>query len=274
MTNGEPRRDSAYWKSYWDKHGASGATDYEVDRGTALKISKLQRRSDELFLRAVQPSPGDVLLDAGCGTGANISKLSGRVAKIVAIDFSPEMIHRAQKRVIEEALGNVSLAVASITSLEYADGTFDKVICTSVLQYLDDQDCRQAIREMIRVCRRGGSVILHVKNSSSLYGLSLIVVKGVLRAFGRQPKPDRYRTWRWYKEAVVECGGQLEDWDSFGKLTFVPLPRAVVGTLLDLEVRFLGTWCLRKHGVNLQLTVKAGESPRSDADSVGYQVRG
>lgn len=265
MQNERPAHDSTYWKSYWDKHGGSGATDYEVDRGTVLKISELQRKSDEQFLRAVQPLPDDVVLDAGCGTGVNISKLNGRVARIVGIDFSPEMIHRAERRVLDESLDNVTLRVGSISHLEFADDSFDKVICTSVLQYLDEEDGRQAIREMIRVCRHGGRVIMHVKNSSSLYGLSLVVVKGLLKAFGRQPKPDHYRSWRWYKGAVEACGGQLEDWDSFGRLTFVPLPRAVVRGLLELETRFLGAWCLSKHGVNLKLTVSVHKGHAVDS---------
>ena len=256
MRNRQPQDGSTFWKTYWDDHGRSGASDYEVDRGTILKIDELQRRSDEQFLNAVRPQPSDVVLDAGCGTGVNISKLSRQVGRIVGVDFSPEMIRRAERRVLDEALQNVTLHVGSISALGFADDSFDKVICTSVLQYLGEEDCGEAIREMIRVCRHGGRVIMHVKNSSSLYGLSLVAVKGLLRALGRRPRPDHYRSWRWYETSVEAGGGQVVEWDSFGKFTFVPLPQSVVRKFLELELRFLGASCFRKHGVNLKLTVE------------------
>ena len=57
----------------------------------------------------------------------------------------------------------------------------DRVLCTSVLQYLDDAQLRAAFREFARILKKDGTLVLHVKNLASLY-LSLCGWRALLRS--------------------------------------------------------------------------------------------
>ena len=94
-----------------------------------------------------EPRTSDVILDAGCGSGRNLSILSGRVKEVVGLDFSEEMSERAQERVQSEHLSNASLVRGTVTDIKFPDARFDKVVCASVLQYLDTADCEISFRE-------------------------------------------------------------------------------------------------------------------------------
>src|ERR1700730_14579788 len=68
------------------------------------------------------------ILDAGCGTGT-ILKLLGNPTKNVGVDLAPEVISLCRRR----GLDNVR--EADISKLPFADGSFDAVICSSVLYH-------------------------------------------------------------------------------------------------------------------------------------------
>lgn len=231
-------------------------SDFQADRGTTLRIDELEQREARQFIKAVDPKPGDFILDAGCGTGVHFSQIGSLVARIVGVDLSEEMLKRAERRVSIERIPNVRLLHGDITNIEFPSGTFDKVICTSVLQYLNDDECERALLELVRVCKDGGTIVIHVKNRSSLYGLSLRLLKVFAYVLRKRTKPSFYRRRGWYEEVISRAGGRIVDYDSSGIFTFVLLPTAVAQRLLQME----GTWIkrrgLKKFGVNYSLTVR------------------
>jgi ubiquinone/menaquinone biosynthesis C-methylase UbiE len=93
------------------------------------------------------------VLDAGCGTGANLVWLRRYAAAgpIVGIDVAADPLRYCQRR------GERRLARASVTALPFADATFDLVTSFDVLVLLPDRTAaQQAAREMYRVLRPGG----------------------------------------------------------------------------------------------------------------------
>jgi ubiquinone/menaquinone biosynthesis C-methylase UbiE len=257
---------SEFWKEWFDDCAKHATSDYAMNRGTTVRVAALEQRAERQFLDVVVPKATDVVLDAGCGSGRNVSLLSARVQEIVALDFAPEMLHRLNERIDTERLTNVKVMLGSVTKLPFADDAFDTVICTSVLQYLNDSDCEAAFREMFRVCKDGGRIIVHLKNGSSLYGLSKFFANKALAFAGRRGLPEYYRSWATHGRMIAGSGGSIVDLDSFGLLTFVGLPKTVVRWVLPLEMRLpRGAW-LRRFGVNCKLAIKVAK--RSAASDV------
>ena len=95
------------------------------------------------------------ILDVGCGTGAILEQL-GNPGKNVGIDLAPEAISFCRER----GLNNVRQG--DICALPFADASFDAVICSSVLYHQWVGDVEGAVREMHRVLRPSGVLLINV----------------------------------------------------------------------------------------------------------------
>ena len=95
------------------------------------------------------------ILDVGCGTGAILKQL-GNPERNVGIDLAPEAISFCRER----GLSNVEQG--DIHALPFPDASFDAVICSSVLYHQWVSDIEGAVREMGRVLRPGGLVLVNV----------------------------------------------------------------------------------------------------------------
>ena len=251
---------TAFWRKWWDDFAQRACNDYETDRGTTLRIEGLEQRNFAQYMEAVEPRSTDHVLDAGCGTGINCSRLNLLVSRIVGIDLSSEMLKRAEQRIIREGLSNTCVLRGDVTQMQFTSESFDKVICTSVLQYLNNGECEAALQELVRVCRPGGRIILHVKNRTSLYGLSRMWLQAVAKLLKRKTGPEYYRPRIWDENVIRRAGAEIIDYDSFGILTFVPLPMIVVRWLLWLEMRLICGRSIKRFGVNYKMTVQSTKS--------------
>jgi ubiquinone/menaquinone biosynthesis C-methylase UbiE len=95
------------------------------------------------------------ILDVGCGTGAILQRL-GNPEKNVGVDLAGEAISFCRQR----GLDNVQQA--DICALPFRDASFDAVICSSVLYHQWVTDVAAAVREMRRVLRPGGLLLVNV----------------------------------------------------------------------------------------------------------------
>jgi SAM-dependent methyltransferase len=95
------------------------------------------------------------ILDAGCGTGAILQRL-GNPERNLGVDLAPEAISFCRER----GLNNVQQG--NVCALPFDDGSFDAVISSSVLYHQWVSDIDLAIREIYRVLRPGGLVVINV----------------------------------------------------------------------------------------------------------------
>src|ERR1700722_10013270 len=101
------------------------------------------------------------VLDAGCGTGAILKQL-GNPDMNVGVDLAGEAISFCRQR----GLNNVR--VSDICALPFPDASFDAVICSSVLYHRWVKDVSAALRELGRVLRPGGLLVVNVPAFSFL----------------------------------------------------------------------------------------------------------
>ncbi|MGH3950779.1 MAG: class I SAM-dependent methyltransferase [Pseudonocardiaceae bacterium] len=128
--------------------------------------------------------PGGDLLDVGCGPGMLVRHLLDTRPgdfRITACDRSPAMIEAVEERVANS--GGVQLMVARIEDMPFADESFDVALAMGVLEYAD---AARALREMARVLRPGGLVLVTMLNPLSPYRLfEWVMYWPALRMLGR-----------------------------------------------------------------------------------------
>lgn len=254
------KTEENYWKKYWGIIGKSNCSNIEADRGTTCVYPHISQWFEKQFLNNLSPRSTDLLLDAGCGTGNNFCKFSKHVKGIVGIDISQTMVERAKETVTSDKLTNCSLVIGSLVNLGVKNRLFDKAICISVLQYLNDEECAKAIKELLLATKKSGTIILHVKNLSSLYGISLYFVKKCLAPLiNREITPDYYRTANWYEKCVIKSGGRVIEFQSFGLFNLSHMPRSILKWMLKTEMKIRKNKFLKRRGVNLQLTIKISQ---------------
>jgi ubiquinone/menaquinone biosynthesis C-methylase UbiE len=129
-------------------------------RGTADVMRRQVIPPITRFLRAQPAGEAPRILDLGCGTGRTLHQLARAHprARLYGADMSPAYIKRARKRLIE--LDDVTLAAENGEALPWADGTFDVVTSTYMFHELPRNARRNVVREMFRVVRPGGLVVL------------------------------------------------------------------------------------------------------------------
>ncbi|HLG69344.1 MAG TPA: ubiquinone/menaquinone biosynthesis methyltransferase [Chloroflexota bacterium] len=105
-------------------------------------------------ISALELTPGDRILDLGCGTGDLLELLADARARPTGIDVSAAMLGRAQQRLSGRAL----LARGSAFELPFAAGSFQGAVSGFVLRNL--RDLEGAMAELARVIAPGGRIAL------------------------------------------------------------------------------------------------------------------
>ena len=100
---------------------------------------------------------GDRVLEIGVGTGIN-ALLYPKHCRITGIDFSAPMLSKATRRFDDHSVRNVELLKMDAADLEFEDESFDLVYAPYVISVVPDPI--KVIREMHRVCRVGGHVVV------------------------------------------------------------------------------------------------------------------
>jgi SAM-dependent methyltransferase len=110
--------------------------------------------SEQLFA-AVDPHPGQRVVDVACGSG-NASLIAGRrYCEVTGIDYVPELIARARQRAAAEGT-QIDFREGDAQALPVADETFDVVLSVFGVMFAPDQ--ARAANELLRACRSGGTI--------------------------------------------------------------------------------------------------------------------
>ncbi len=109
-------------------------------------------------IRCMDLQPGQRVLEVGVGTGLSLSDYP-RDVQVTGIDISDAMLGKARERVTRQKLDNVeSLVNMDALAMTFDDSSFDAVISMYVMAVVPDP--LQVVREMSRVCRPGGNLVI------------------------------------------------------------------------------------------------------------------
>ena len=122
-------------------------------------IDFCQRRALAPWLKV---GPGMRVLDVGCGVGRWSRLLASRGASVTGVDLSPTMIAEARRRAAVSGLtSRCRFAVQDSAALEIAGGSFDLILCVTMLQHiLDAGALRSALQRMARHLAPGGRLVI------------------------------------------------------------------------------------------------------------------
>ena len=82
-----------FWQNWFNDSAQRAQSDYLLNRGTVVRLPEHEAEAQRQFLAAIDPQKSDVVLDAGCGSGENISWLHGLVQHIEGVDFAEMTLH-------------------------------------------------------------------------------------------------------------------------------------------------------------------------------------
>jgi ubiquinone/menaquinone biosynthesis C-methylase UbiE len=203
-------------------------------------------------LRLVGLEPGERFLDVAAGTGGLSLPAARLGADVLATDWSPAMIDRFEARVREEGL-NAEWRVMDCHALDLPDDSFDVTGSQFGVMLVPDQP--RALREMVRVTKAGGRVLVIAYGSPEEFeSLQIFIsaLQAVVPDFAGLPddppplefqvsNPDVFRqrlTEAGLKDVRVErtaerpafaSGQEMWDWVMYGN----PIPGMLVADLSE-----------------------------------------
>ncbi len=160
---------------------------YQYDDAEKLRIRaeahrQYSERPDDWMdwlLGYVDAEPDTVLLDVGCGTGWLHTGLVVRGVRVVGLDLSFGMTEVTRRHAVESKL-SVTVIQADAQALPLRDASCDRVVASHVLFHVPD--VRRALREMRRVVRCGGRVVLSTNaadHTQRLYELHVDAARSI-----------------------------------------------------------------------------------------------
>jgi len=110
---------------------------------------------------------GKMVLDFGCGNGAQTAEYMQDGCKIVALDVDEGDLRELSKHLLSRGERSILPVRYDGRSLPVADASVDVVLCYEVIEHVPDE--RQALREIGRVLKPGGEVVLSVPNKAWVF---------------------------------------------------------------------------------------------------------
>lgn len=141
----------------------------------------------EATLRRVQGllSPGQSVLEIGCGTGTTALRLAGHTRQLLATDVSAGMIAIAREKLAAQPLPQLRFEVADAEAPAAAPARHDTVLAFNLLHLVEDLDA--ALAAIVATLKPGGRLISKTPCLAEMHPLVPRLLVPLLRAVGRAP---------------------------------------------------------------------------------------
>jgi SAM-dependent methyltransferase len=161
MTPSDPKN---YWENiypdYWEKRVAEANVGDTTDASQQVENDgkTVSDESVEGLVGMLAVDDSQAVLDLGCGFGRAFPALLSSGARITGVDVSRRMLDLMPKVLREHP--QVCLEVALAEDLPFDDSAFDHVLAIGAFDCFDQE---RALREMVRVCKVGGGILISGK---------------------------------------------------------------------------------------------------------------
>lgn len=149
-------------------------------------IRWIERKRVQVIRDLLQVTPGDQVLEVGCGAGNVLEQISS--GNLFGLDLSTFLLAKSQQRL---ATRQAHLIQANAEYLPFPSEKFDKLFCTEVLEHVLQP--RQVLAEMVRIARPDAIIVISVPNEAVINRLKGVVQKtGIQRFFFARKQAGAY----------------------------------------------------------------------------------
>ena len=136
-----------------------------------LLIRWIEQRRVEAVLSLLETTPIDTVLEVGCGAGIVLSKILAK--QLIGLDLSGYILRKTTKQRMEHL--NAHLLQANAESLPLANNTYDKILCTEVIEHV--RTPRNVIKEMHRVATQQAIIVITIPNERLIAHAKAMIIK-------------------------------------------------------------------------------------------------
>lgn len=148
------------------------------------RVSKIYDRMDRMIREdwrrdLLAGAYGDVM-EAGVGTGANLSFYPNNIQSLIGVDFSSDMLKYAKQKASQlNASYKMELIEGDIQELPFPDNSFDTVVSTCVFCSVPDPIV--GLEELRRVCKPDGQILMleHMRSENQAAGLVMDILNPI-----------------------------------------------------------------------------------------------
>lgn len=143
-------------REYWDRSWA------KVDMNQVEKSIRCVEMFPDPVMDYLKEQKAETVCDAGCGCGVYSVKLVLNGFQVFGFDTAAAAVEIAEGTLARLApgLAHGEFRVSGITATGYEDGRFDAVVSRSVIDHMTFREGAVAVRELCRIVRAGGSIII------------------------------------------------------------------------------------------------------------------
>lgn len=205
----------------------------------------------------VEDVSGRRVLEIGCGRGGFACWLAARgapPAEVVGADYSAVALEKGRATASAMGLGSITWRQADIQEIDEADGAFDTVVSCETIEHVPRPDV--AVRELARVLKPGGRLLLTTPNYLGTFGLYRVYLRLRGRRFSEVGQPiNKFTTLPGALWWVTRAGLQVESVKGVGHYYFWP-------SRPPGRVRALDRTCLMPFALHSLIVARKPPTPR------------
>jgi ubiquinone/menaquinone biosynthesis C-methylase UbiE len=186
--NNETRADSEnnskkVVKDYWQKSPCGAKDVAQAEEGTLRffeEVERMRYEGDDFMHGVVgfKDWAKKKVLEVGCGLGTDLLQFARGGANVSAIDLTEKGVSLTRQRLMLYGFTG-DIRVGDSENLPFPDNTFDLVYSWGVIHHTTDTP--RAAREIVRICKPGGRVLVMIYHRRSLLVLQAWLLYGLLR---------------------------------------------------------------------------------------------